>query len=217
MKNTPVENSKMANLPSEYDMSKCLLHSLSYILDSVFLPLWICFLLCCVVCMISLLALMLLSYKTLKLKFVYCLWLYINNVTEQWTRDEIQVVPLMVNINIHWNRAVGSHLLTWINLKPSMKYLPPLQSVGWYYLSIPKLQQLYCWSFAEKICNFDLYFLEPVVTYPCCDKSPSMFIKGPLVIKTCYPCDNIIHSDIYEMSQVEWFFNSWIPYVQSWI
>ena len=35
----------------------------------------------------------------------------------------------------------------WINFNPSMDKLSHAQySVGWNYLSIPKLQELYCWS-----------------------------------------------------------------------
>ena len=38
-------------------------------------------------------------------------------------------------------------LLTWFNVNPSMdKQLHPLQTVGWKYLSIPKLQWLHRWS-----------------------------------------------------------------------
>ena len=41
----------------------------------------------------------------------------------------------------------GPHLLTWINFNPNMNkssHVP--ESVGWNYLSIPKLQRLCCWS-----------------------------------------------------------------------
>ena len=40
-----------------------------------------------------------------------------------------------------------SLLLTWININPSMdKYSHAQKSVGWNYLSIPKLQRLHRWS-----------------------------------------------------------------------
>ena len=43
--------------------------------------------------------------------------------------------------------ARGHILLTWINFNSRMdKQLLPLWSVGWYYLSIPKLQRLDRWS-----------------------------------------------------------------------
>ena len=38
-------------------------------------------------------------------------------------------------------------LLTWFNFNPSMdKLLHAQKSVGWNYLSIPKLQRLHCWN-----------------------------------------------------------------------
>ena len=38
-------------------------------------------------------------------------------------------------------------LLTWFNFNPSMdKLLRAMKSVGWNYLSIPKLQRLHRWS-----------------------------------------------------------------------
>ena len=57
-------------------------------------------------------------------------------------------------------RCLGPLLLTWINFNPSMdKKSYAQESMGWNYLSIPKLQ----------LCNFISHIIMGVITYPCWD------------------------------------------------
>ena len=67
-------------------------------------------------------------------------------------------------------------LLTWLN--PNIdKWSHAQKSVGWNYLSIPKLQWLHHWSLGmDKY--FHPHFMMDVITYACWDLSQTMLAKG---------------------------------------
>ena len=67
---------------------------------------------------------------------------------------------------VHW--VLGPHLLTPINFNANMDMeLQPLSSVGWNYLSIPKLDATV--QVLEWINNFIPHLPGHVITYPCWD------------------------------------------------
>ena len=81
------------------------------------------------------------------------------------------------------NDDLEPHLLTWINFNHSMgKYLHPLQSAGWNFLSLPNAA-VEVW---EWISDLITHFTGHVITYPCTDQSSSMLVKGPLLVKQWY-------------------------------
>ena len=77
--------------------------------------------------------------------------------------------------------GLGPLLLTWFNLNPSMDKLSHGRwSVGWNYLSTPKLQSctVEVW---EWIRNFIPHFVMVVITYPCWDSNGHVSKKGSQV------------------------------------
>ena len=68
------------------------------------------------------------------------------NILLTYTRPKLKY-KLLLNNARNDNDTQESLLMTWINLNSNMdKWLYTLQSVGWNYLSIHKLQLLYRWS-----------------------------------------------------------------------
>ena len=71
-----------------------------------------------------------------------------------------------------WTGVQGPILLTQINFNPSMDDLSRAQlSVGWNYLSIPKLQRICIVEVWEWTSNFMTYFIVYVITFPYWDQS----------------------------------------------
>ena len=69
-----------------------------------------------------------------------------NALSEQWIFCIHQSVPFLANL-VRDITDIWPHLLRWFNFNLSaVKSLRPLKSVGWNYLSIPKLQRLHLWS-----------------------------------------------------------------------
>ena len=58
-----------------------------------------------------------------------------------------------------------------------------MQSVGWNYLSIPKLQRLHRWSLGNnKQFHPTLIFITGVISHPCWNYGWSTFVQGATVI-----------------------------------
>ena len=82
-----------------------------------------------------------------------------------WSNHQFLVNSRDVSTHIHQ----GPLLLAWFNFNPSMdKWLCPLQSVGWNYLSLPNFNgtTVEVWKW---ISNFIPHFIGYVLAYPCWD------------------------------------------------
>ena len=113
-------------------------------------------------------ALVVLSWSLEKVNFFYIIQIYF--------------ICFRISLNpLRQARKVGLMdplLLIWINFNPSMDKSPyALKSMGWNYLSIPKLRKLYRWSL-----GMDKWLIPhskiDLITYSCWDCSWSMLVKG---------------------------------------
>ena len=100
---------------------------------------------------------------TIYITLLFCLFNFFRDV---WGMDKGGVRINKGCDLVHW--VLGPHLLTPINFNANMDMeLQPLSSVGWNYLSIPKLDATV--QVLEWINNFIPHLPGHVITYPCWD------------------------------------------------